>query len=97
MEERKETEQEFYNNNEKLLNIIGSNYENHDQVLNRIIDSIKDVESYDAYMALMTMCKFICAYTEFSPEDIRWFDYVANRLAAEKLDELGIETASHIC
>ena len=97
MEERKETEQEFYDNNQKLLNLIGSNYDYHDQVLNRIINSIKDVESYEAYMALLTLCKYINSYIDLSIEDTKWFDYVSNRLAAAKLDDLGIQIAANIC
>lgn len=97
MEERKETEQEFYDNNQKLLNIIGSNYDYHDQILNRIINSIKDVETYEAYMALLTLCKYISSYIDLSDEDTKWFDYVSIRLAMAKVDELGIDTADKIC
>ena len=79
MEERKETEQEFYDNTQLLLSKINLDVDKTEVIFNKIAKALGKYKLYEAYLPLMYMCKHIEDFLEMNEEDKAWFAFTADR------------------
>lgn len=89
MEERQETEQEYIDNTQLLLNEIDINLDRTDEIFDMIRKAIGECSLYESYLTLTYICKYIENFLEMDEKDKQWFDFVANRcLVLKKKDEI---------
>ena len=86
--DKDELNEEYINETQNQLRKINLDIDEVETIFNEITTAIANRKVSQSYLVIKYLAKYIENFVEYPEEDIRWFDFVANRcLILKKKDE----------